>query len=491
MDCIKGGCYGELLAVCTFLALVIACLVSRLALGFVWELLNTRARVINKVRDASSLAFASNPDLTETETDTDPESDSLAFISSEDICGTGQELQSGHRSCLGRGLCFFPPLMVWFCLVYHWRCRAVSVILAAEMNDEELEAVARVRASQEFFVEQARRLNANGSWPAKGLELDVVGAGGGFRTAANGAGIALLFALEQAGLLKGVHRTRGASAGSSAAILRVSKLWEPTGFISWMLRQPRFFNETVGLSVLWRLVIPFETWFTPSFLQALGPGDYRRLSGRIWIAYTRGCLRGGFQEAETTEFSSNEAVTAALSKSMMIPFIYPLGNTLTGLRHGEIVLDAGVSRDYPLFLDGLRPQLVLGPRRELTTYAPSPLPRMTQSLIDAQHDLFDLLRRWDGRGDKKEAMELVPAGLRETQCANARLNDWPAMNWGRRLFISEPDLKDIKQADVREAWRMQLQYAFRLNDSVVGGCLAMAPRAGDVEPTTVPFVRSD
>merc|ERR1740123_296791 len=105
----------------------------------------------------------------------------------------------------------------------------------------------------------------------------------------------------------------------------------------------------------------------------------------------------------------------------MIPFVYPFWNSLYGLREHEVVIDAGLSRAYPVFVDGLRPQIVLAPRPELSTWIMTPLLETVKLLMRSQQDVFDLLRKWDGRPASLPAAEIVPAGRWAAQCANARM----------------------------------------------------------------------
>lgn len=419
----------------------------------------------------SEESLSTDPD---TEGDLETESETHGFV--EKDVGVSDRGRRCPWACIG-----FLVYCVYVILAYRWRVNAVAVSLAGEMDEEERAAVVEIRTSHDRLVEEARQMHANGTWPATFLELDLIGAGGGFRSAVNLAGAALLFALEHEGLIAGVRRVRGASAGSFAGLMGVAKLWEPDGFVGWICRAPRFFRDVAGQSLLWRFPIPFETWYVPSTLKAMNPGDYRRISGRTFIPYVRVCLFDGMREAEVSEFNSNEAVMTALSKSMMLPFLYPFWNSLYGLRDGEVVLDAGLSRDYPVFVDGLRAQIVLAPRPELNTFIMSPLPETVKMLQRSQSDVFDLLRKWDGRPASLPAAEIVPAGHWAAQCANARLNDWALFNLFRRIFLKHPNGEEKNMA---EAWQVQQQYAFNKNSTVSLICESMAPVAGDPEPET-------
>jgi len=249
-----------------------------------------------------------------------------------------------------------------------------------------------------------------------------------------------------------------------------------TGVLGWTLRQPRFFRDCVGTSTWWRFLIPYETWYSPSILQGLNDGDAQRLSGRIHVPHIRGCLLGGFREVDVNIFGSNEALVAAMMKSMMLPLVFNRWGGifgLLGLRDGELVLDNSFSRNSPLFLDGLRHQLVLLPRPEVDALEMDPLSRMLAALEASQRDVFELLRLFNasGRDDSQVlAAELVPPGQFVAQCANARLNNWDLLNGFRRTWLTAPLLSETGAVD---GWR--LQTAFPLDNDVRRRCSSDLP----------------
>eukprot|EP00929_Paragymnodinium_shiwhaense_P037492 TRINITY_DN19970_c0_g1_i2.p1 TRINITY_DN19970_c0_g1~~TRINITY_DN19970_c0_g1_i2.p1 ORF type:complete len:531 (-),score=111.82 TRINITY_DN19970_c0_g1_i2:178-1770(-) len=177
-------------------------------------------------------------------------------------------------------------------------------------------------------------------------EFDVVISGGGFRGQYAGGVLVILRLLEEKGLFK-IQRYAGTSVGALAAagfaagvdfesFFRTKYGWESV----WQLK--RFWEGAPIIREKVRLMLPSEN-------------VHKELSGKLFVHMTQ------FEPFPTSrvvsEFPSKQVLFDALMASAAIPGF--TGEPVISSFEGRLACDGGISRNTPVFRDGVRQQLVI------------------------------------------------------------------------------------------------------------------------------------